>query len=132
MNAWLNRSMTVQADNLDPLRVGTIILIPTENVVSLDNGSVIHLTNTETRLLYVLMSRAGRTFPTRELIQRIWKEKEEAGLDILKNSIYRLRQKLEAQPANLHCILTVPGVGYKFDLHAEQGTAQERDQDNPQ
>ena len=127
MNAWLNRSLAVPTEMLDPLRVGELYLVPMDRLVTLGNGSTIHLTSTETRLLYVLMSRAGRTFRTEELIRRVWTEDVGVGADVLKNMICRLRLKLEAQPTNLHCILTVPGVGYKFDLCAEQGTPKYRD-----
>ena len=121
MNAWLRRAWMVSTKMLEPRRVGKVYLVPMDRMVSIDGGVSLRLTNTETRLLYILMSRAGRTIPTEELLQLVWTGKEEAGGDILKSMVYRLRQKLEAEPTKLHCILTVPGVGYKFELPAEQG-----------
>ncbi len=115
INAWLRRALMVSTKMLDPLRVGKVYLVPMDRLVSIDEGCSFRLTSTETRLLYVLMSRAGRTIPTKELIERVWMEKED-GEDTLKSMIYRLRQKLETQPATQRCILTVPGVGYKFEL----------------
>jgi two-component system, OmpR family, KDP operon response regulator KdpE len=125
INAWLQRSLAVPSETLDPLRVGKVLLIPLDRVARLANGCLIHLTSTETRLLYVLMSRAGHTILTEELISRVWREKDTVGNDVLKNMICHLREKLKAEPANLNCILTIPGVGYKFDLTLEQGAVKD-------
>jgi two-component system, OmpR family, KDP operon response regulator KdpE len=126
MNAWLNRSLAVPTEMLDPLRVGKVYLVPMDRLVSLGKGCTIHLTSLETRLLYVLMSHPGRTFRTEELLRKVWTEKSEVGGDVLKNMICRLRQRLEEEPTGLHCILTIPGVGYKFELLAERGTPKHR------
>jgi DNA-binding response OmpR family regulator len=121
INAWLRRSLLLPVAMLTPLRVGKVHLVPGEREVIEEGGSPIHLTNRETRLLYVLMSRAGYTIPTDELIQMVWGYNREVGTTVLKNMNYCLRQELEREPGNLHCIQTVPGCGYKFDLCMEQG-----------
>ncbi len=122
INAWLRRRMVMPVEMLNPLRVGSVYLDPVEKTLTLDNRLAVRLTNIEARLLYVLMSHAGRTFQTEELITLVWKNREEACRAILKNTIYRLRQKLESEPAHLHCIYTVTGFGYKFDLNMKPGT----------
>jgi two-component system, OmpR family, response regulator MtrA len=121
INAWLRRSLLLPVAMLTPLRVGKVHLVPGDRMVIEEGGSPIHLTNRETRLLYVLMSRAGHTIPFEELIQMVWGYNRDVGAAVLKNMIYRLRQELEREPANLHCIQTVPGCGYKFDLCVEPG-----------
>jgi two-component system response regulator ResD len=72
------------------------------------------------------MSHPGRTFQIEELLRKVWTEKPEVGGDVLKNMICRLRQRLEEEPTGLHCILTIPGVGYKFEVFAERGTPKHR------
>jgi len=122
INAWLRRRMVMPLEMLNPLRVGELYLDPPGKVLTIDGGIIIRLTNIEVRLLYVLMSHAGRTLQTDDLISLVWKNKEDVCRAILKNSIYRLRQKLESEPANLHCIYSVTGFGYKFDLSMKPGT----------
>jgi len=82
--------------------------------VMLKNGGVIQLTNLELRLLYYLMNRPGQTVTTEELNQRVWGYTAEADNTMLKNVVYRLRRKVETDPANPLIIQTVVGMGYKL------------------
>ncbi len=90
-------------------------MIPSERAVIIDNGAPIHLTNLELRLFYLLMGRPGRTVSAEEIIQRVWGYGQEADNTVLKNTIYRLRKKIEMDPANPLIIQTVASVGYKFN-----------------
>lgn len=115
IKAWLRRSSSVPMYALDPLKVGKVNLVPSERAMVVDNGSPIHLTNLELRLLYLLMGRPGRTVSAEEIIQRVWGYGEEADNTVLKNTIYRLRKKVEIDPANPLIIQTVASVGYRFN-----------------
>jgi DNA-binding response OmpR family regulator len=114
LRAWLRRSWIVPVDTLDPLRVGKVQLIPSKRIVEIDDQGHVHLTNLEMRLLYILMSRPGRLVWIEELIQKVWGFREEANIASLKNVVYRLRKKIEADPTNPRTILNVPGGGYLF------------------
>ena len=116
IKAWLRHSWSIPADVLDPLQIGDIMLLPADRIVILNNSKSIRLTNLELRLLYNLISRAGRTFTADELCTRIWGHESEADLSMLKNLVYRLRQKVEDNPANPAYIRTVPGLGYQFSV----------------
>jgi two-component system OmpR family response regulator len=93
--------------------VGDIHFIPEERTLILDGQPPIRMTNLELRLMYYLMSHAGRTVTAEELFQRIWGSDREPNKATLKNAVYRLRLKLEPDPANPHYIRTVAG-GYQF------------------
>jgi len=80
----------------------------------LRNGGVVQLTNLELRLLYYLMNRPGQIVTTEELNQKVWGYTSEADNTMLKNVVYRLRRKIEADPANPLIIQTVVGVGYRL------------------
>jgi two-component system response regulator MtrA len=99
---------------LDPLKVGKVNLVPSDRTVVIETGTPIRLTNLEMRLLYILMGRPGRTITAEELIQKVWGYSEEADNTVLKNVIYRLRRKIEVDPANPVVIQTISGVGYKL------------------
>jgi two-component system response regulator MtrA len=79
-----------------------------------NNGQAVHLTNLELRLLYYLAGRIGQTVTADELNQRVWGYIGEADNTMLKNVVYRLRRKIETDPANPKIIQTVSGAGYKL------------------
>jgi len=115
IKAWLRRSWTIPMDTLEAIKVGKFQLQPETRSVILEDGEPVRLTNLEFRLLYFLMSRAGRTVTTEELIQHVWGYSGEGDNTILKNLVYRVRRKVEKDPANPIFIQSVPGRGYKFD-----------------
>ena len=114
VRVWLRRSWNVPSDTLDPLRVGRFQLLPSDRAIILDDHNPIRLTNLELRLLYCLMSSAGQTITIEELNQRVWGYNNVADITMLKNVVYRLRRKIEKNPANPQVILYVTGVGYKL------------------
>jgi DNA-binding response OmpR family regulator len=114
VKVWLRRSWSATTGTLDPIRVGGMHIFPNERMIIRDNGQPVHLTNLELRLLYNLATRAGRTVTTEELYQRVWGYSGEVDNTMLKNVIYRLRRKLEVDPANPLIIQTVAGAGYKL------------------
>jgi len=114
IKVWLMRSGTLHTDTMNPLKIGTLQLFPSEKMVMLKNGGAVRLTNLELRLLYYLMNRPGQTVTIEELNQRVWGYADEANNTMLKNVVYRLRRKIESDPANPLIIQTVSGVGYKL------------------
>ncbi len=71
IKAWLRRSSSVPVYVLDPLKVGNVKLIPAEKAVGINDGSPIHLTDLELRLIYVLIHGPGRTVSSEELVLRV-------------------------------------------------------------
>jgi DNA-binding response OmpR family regulator len=114
VKVWLRRFGSIAVDALDPIKVGTLQLFPSEKIVILKNGDTVRLTNLELRLLYYLMSHPGLTVTTEELNRRVWGYSHEMDNTMLKNVIYRLRRKVEANPDNPRIIQTIAGVGYKL------------------
>lgn len=114
--AWLRRWMVIPVSMLDPLQIGRLHIFPLDRLVIVDERLSIHLTNMEMRLLYILMSRSGHTVAADELIQLAWGVNRDVSHAVLKNMVYRLRQKFESEPVNIKCIHTVSGSGYRFDL----------------
>jgi DNA-binding response OmpR family regulator len=85
---------------------------PDEGVVRL-RGEEIHLTMTEFRLLCEMTSGLGRVFSREVLLERIWGYDYFGDGKLVDVHIYRLRAKIEDDPANPRYVLTVRGVGYK-------------------
>jgi DNA-binding response OmpR family regulator len=114
VKVWLRRSWSATTSTLEQVKIGGMHIFPAERLVLKHNGQAVHLTNLELRLLYYLVGRAGHTVTTEELNQRVWGYTGEADNTMLKNVVYRLRRKIEADPANPLIIQTVAGVGYKL------------------
>jgi two-component system, OmpR family, KDP operon response regulator KdpE len=113
LNAWLHRSWVVPVSVLPDLEASGLRLIPQRHEVIVEGRRAVPLTNLEFRLLTLLMSNAGWTLETEDILTRVWGYGggSRAGL---KNAIRRLRKKIEPDPANPVYLLTDPGHGYRF------------------
>ena len=113
IKVWLKRSASVSLGVLNQIKVGTLQLFPSEKTILVGNRAV-RLTNLELRLLYYLMNRSGQIVTIEELNQKVWGYSTEADNTMLKNVVYRLRRKIEHNPANPLIIQTVTGMGYRL------------------
>lgn len=79
-------------------------------------GREVPLTALEYRLLLAFAARPGQVFTRSQLLECIW---DVAGDFVNDNTltvyIKRLREKLEEDPQNPRCIVTVRGMGYKLE-----------------
>jgi DNA-binding response OmpR family regulator len=97
------------------LRTGTCSLDVELHQIKWSEHSPIHLTRLETHLLEVLFQNIGRVLTTESLITRVWGS-EGASEDMLKQLVYRLRVKLNVEPAPPICIKTVREEGYLLEM----------------
>lgn len=111
---WMRRAGSIPIDLLSPVSLGGLQLLSSEKMLMLGNGSLVRLTNLELRLLHYLMSHPRQTVSIEELYRRVWGYSSETDNTMLKNVVYRLRRKIEADPGNPRFLQTVAGVGYKF------------------
>lgn len=106
------RRTTGQAQPAErPYRSGELAIDFAQRRVTLA-GQPVRLTNTEYRLLEVLAQNAGRVVENDMLLQRVWGYEGGDEVESLKVLIYRLRQKIEPDPAHPRYLLTERGVGY--------------------
>lgn len=82
--------------------------------VSLD-GNGIRLTAKEFDLLLYMASFPGQVFSREQLLNAVWGYQHSGYEHTVNSHINRLRSKLETDPANRKFVLTVWGVGYKFN-----------------
>ncbi len=80
------------------------------------NGLSISLPLKEFELLEFLVRNAGRVLTRNQLIDRIWGSDYFGDTKTLDVHIKRLRAKIEKDPANPVFILTIRGLGYKFEI----------------
>ena len=79
----------------------------------------IRLTEKETNILKYLYRANGRTVDRETLLREVWGYNAGVTTHTLETHVYRLRQKIEPDPANASVLLTEPG-GYR--LGADGGT----------
>jgi two-component system, OmpR family, KDP operon response regulator KdpE len=78
------------------------------------SGENIHLTPIEFDLLRVLARNRGRLMTHRALLSDVWGPEYVDDVQTLRTHIARLRGKIEADGQGPRCIVTDPGVGYRF------------------
>jgi two-component system, OmpR family, KDP operon response regulator KdpE len=69
---------------------------------------------TEYKLLYHLMSNAGKLMGHKQLLTKVWGREYQDDEQLLRLYITYLRQKIEANPAQPRYILNERGLGYRF------------------
>ncbi|MEU0566405.1 response regulator transcription factor [Nonomuraea sp. NPDC005983] len=100
------------------LAVGPVRMDVDRHVVAV-RGEQVQLPLKEFELLEVLLRNAGRVLTRGQLIDRVWGADYVGDTKTLDVHVKRLRAKIEADPSNPRCILTVRGLGYKFDAADE-------------
>src|SRR5665213_3304789 len=83
-------------------------------VVRQPDGSELHLTSTEFRLLTDLASNNGKPLSREDLLERVWGYDYFGDSRLVDVHIRRLRMKIEPDPANPIFLVTVRGTGYKL------------------
>jgi len=77
-------------------------------------GEPLSLTPKEIDILKYFWHHRNKTVTREELLTKVWGYDESYSTRTVDNFILKLRQKIEADPANPKHILTIHGVGYKL------------------
>lgn len=102
-------------EKLTTLTYGNLEIQPERYSVKL-NGQSVSCTPREVELLYLLASHPGRVFEREQILSRIWGYDFFGGTRTVDTHIKRLRQKLQSDDNDEWEIVTVYGVGYKFEV----------------
>lgn len=96
------------------LVVGDFVLEPVGHKVVVGETTTI-LTPIEFRLLHCLARNAGRVMPHDFLVEAVWGYEYEGYSNQVAVYIRRLRNKIEKDPSKPEHLITVRGIGYKFE-----------------
>lgn len=95
-------------------QIGPYTFRPGAKLLVNDKGSKLKLTEKETAILRYLY-RAGQRVVSRDvLLQEVWGYNANVTTHTLETHVYRLRQKIEIDPASARILVTEPGGGYKL------------------
>ena len=106
-------------DRPDSIDVGGIH-IDTARHEAFVRGEAVALPLKEFELLELLLVNAGRVLTRDVLIDRVWGPNYFGDTKTLDVHVKRLRAKIEIDPANPVLLLTVRGVGYRFERPRDQ------------
>ena len=115
VNAQLRRSQVFNKENLEIIDLENIRIYTKEYKVE-KNGRDLDLSRNEFEILVFLSKNPRQVFSREQLYERIWGFDSYGDLNTVTVTINRLRQKIEDNPKNPKYILTVWGVGYKFEI----------------
>ncbi|HVY08998.1 MAG TPA: response regulator transcription factor [Mycobacteriales bacterium] len=96
------------------LECGPVRMDVDRHVVSV-NGDTVSMPLKEFELLEFLLRNAGRVLTRGQLIDRVWGSDYVGDTKTLDVHVKRLRAKIEPSPAAPRHLVTVRGLGYKFE-----------------
>lgn len=110
----LNPTSTIDINNLTLKNM----VIDKENRIVSIKAVPVDLTSKEFDLLYFLASNKGRVFTKKQIYTHVWAEEYAFDDNNIMSFISKLRKKIEPDPEHPFYILTVRGVGYRFNKEA--------------
>jgi two-component system response regulator RegX3 len=114
IRAVLRRRSDSEESSPATLEAGPVRMDVERHVVTVNGGSV-SLPLKEFELLEMLLRNAGRVLTRMQLIDRIWGADYVGDTKTLDVHVKRLRSKIEPDPGTPRYLVTVRGLGYKFE-----------------
>lgn len=108
------KSIQAERKTSAAIQIGKLLINPADRILLKDNKEI-DLTPKEFDLLYLFMENAGRSFSRLDLLDRVWGDHFDGLEHTVNSNINRLRMKIEEDASKPHYLLTVWGVGYKFN-----------------
>jgi DNA-binding response OmpR family regulator len=96
------------------MTAGSLRLDLEAHTLRLGDAAPVRLTKLETRLLQMLIANAGNVVSTERLLSHVWGHRGSGDRQLLKQLVHRLRQKIEADPAEPRLLQTDAGAGYRL------------------
>jgi len=97
-----------------PLEFDGLVLDPASHTVMM-NGQPIDLTAREFALLWFMARHPRQVFTRDQLLDQIWGDEFYGDPSTVTVHIRRLREKIEADPSDPRYLVTVWGIGYRFE-----------------
>jgi DNA-binding response OmpR family regulator len=114
VRAVLRRTKTSDTGSDGSLVAGDLTIDMTTRLVAF-SGKEITLTSKEFDLLWLLASHPRQVFSREHLLQRVWGSSDYIDPSTVTVHLRRLREKIEPDPSQPRHLVTVWGVGYKFE-----------------
>ena len=113
-NGYQINRMQRENHTLGLLKFDGLEIVPDRHQVFLNNREVV-LTGKEFQILLLLAQNQGRVFSKEQIYDTVWNNEYVYDVRNMTEYINKIRRKIEPNPASPRFILTVWGVGYKFN-----------------
>ena len=100
------------------ITVGQVVLDVEEHALQIGPAGAVRLTPLEFTAIHLLLSTPGRTVTAARMLTQLWGPDSGGKQRMLKQLIYRLRRKIELDPAAPRLIVTTPHAGYRFETES--------------
>ncbi len=114
VRAVLRRNVEPEFEGSSTIAAGPVRMDIERHIVELAYRKV-SLPLKEFELLEILIRNAGRVLTRGQIIDRVWGSDYVGDTKTLDVHVKRLRSKIESDPAKPRLLVTVRGLGYKFD-----------------
>lgn len=114
IRAVLRRRIDLLGDDEQVLESGSVRMDVERHTVSVD-GAEISMPLKEFELLELLLRNAGRVLTRGQLIDRVWGADYFGDTKTLDVHVKRIRSKIEEDPSQPALLVTVRGLGYRFE-----------------
>jgi len=114
IEAVLRRARATPSHQDDILYDDGELRLEAHSMQVLRGTETLNLTATERRLLFLLAEQPGRVFSPEQILRQVWGPEYEGQTEYVKLYVWRVRQKIEADPERPAYIRTERGLGYRF------------------
>ena len=114
MKAVLRRGAEVSVTEIGLLKAGPVVMDLDRHTVSV-NGEPIQMPLKEFELLELLIENVNRVLTRGQIIDRVWGSNYFGDTKTLDVHVKRVRSKIEEDPSRPRHLITVRGLGYKFE-----------------
>lgn len=115
MKAVMRRGISPQLSPTGLLQAGPVSMDLEKHIVTV-NGEKVQMPLKEFELLELLMENVNRVLTRGQIIDRVWGSNYFGDTKTLDVHVKRIRSKIEEDPARPRHLVTVRGLGYKFEV----------------
>jgi len=104
----------ITRSRVDPVVEAQTLVVNSNTRQVIRDGEIVVLTATEFDILWCLVEAGGQVLSREQILAKVWGPGHKGTLRTIDNFLLQLRNKLERDPALPDHLLTVRGVGYRF------------------
>lgn len=109
------RWMKEEESSTKIVRMGEIMLDTETRQVTM-RGKAVEMTPIEFKLLHYFLRHPDEAISKQRLFEKVWGYEFEGSTNLVEVAVRRLREKIEEEPSHPQYIITVRGMGYRFQI----------------